>query len=157
MRTFCHHFSSFCVLFLLHYVSAKFHLWPSSDDLTATSDRNAESCNRVPNNYCLPLLLSIAPRFWPSKPLAGLGTNWNRYLLTILTWNRRDSTPLSASPRAPSVPGEYCQKIAVSIPTQVDQRFTQHSYPRSRLNHLKQARGKIWPKRSEEETTHKNY
>ena len=68
---------------------------------TATSDRNAEYCNRIPSNYCLPLLLSIAPRFWPSKPLAGLGRNWNSYLLTMLTWNRRDSTPLSAAPRAP--------------------------------------------------------
>ena len=26
---------------------------------------------------------------------------------------------------------------------------TQHSYPRSRKNHLKKARGEIWPKRSE--------
>ena len=34
--------------------------------------------------------------FWPSKPLI-----WNHYLLTMLTWNRRDSTPLSAAPRAP--------------------------------------------------------
>ena len=34
---------------------------------------------------------------------------------------------------------------------------THHSYPRSRLNHLKKARGEIWPKRSEEETTHKIY
>ena len=32
---------------------------------------------------------------------------------------------------------------------------TQHSYRRSRLNHLKKARGDIWPKRSEEETTQK--
>ena len=46
-------------------------------------------------------MLSIAPRFWPSKPLAGLGRIWNHYLLTMLTWNRRDSTPLSAAPRAP--------------------------------------------------------
>ena len=45
--------------------------------------------------------MSIAPRFWPSKPLAGLGRIWNRYLLTMLTWNRRDSMPLSAAPRAP--------------------------------------------------------
>ena len=30
--------------------------------LTATSDRNAESCNRIPSNYCLIWLLSIAPR-----------------------------------------------------------------------------------------------
>ena len=68
---------------------------------TATSDGNAESCNRIPSNYCLPYLLSIAPRFWPSKPLAGLGRIWNRYLLTMLTWNRKDSTPPSAAPRAP--------------------------------------------------------
>ena len=40
--------------------------------LTATSNRNAESCNRIPN----------------------------------------------------TVPGEHCQKIAVSIPTQAGQRFT---------------------------------
>ena len=26
------------------------------------------------------------------KPLTGLGRIWNRYLLTMLTWNRRDST-----------------------------------------------------------------
>ena len=38
---------------------------------------------------------------------------------TMLTWNRRDSTPLSASG-----PGEHCQKIAVSNPTQAGQRFT---------------------------------
>ena len=69
---------------------------------TTTSDRNAESCNRIPNNYCFPQLLSIAPRFWPSKPLANLGRIWNCYLLTMLTWNRRDSTPLSTVPRAPS-------------------------------------------------------
>ena len=69
--------------------------------LAATSDRNAESCNRIPNNYCLPKLLSIAPHFWLSKPLAGWGRNWNRYLLTMFTWNCRDSTPLSATPRAP--------------------------------------------------------
>ena len=65
--------------------------------LTATSDRNAKSCNCIPSNYCLPQLLSITPRFWPSKPLAGLGRNWNHYLLTMLIWNCRDSMPLSAA------------------------------------------------------------
>ena len=35
--------------------------------------------------------------FRPSKPLTGLGRNWNRYLLTMLTWNGRDSTPLTAA------------------------------------------------------------
>ena len=63
LRTFYPHLGSFCVvssffyffilfiadfililvvfvLYLLHYISAKFHLWPSPDDLTATSDRN---------------------------------------------------------------------------------------------------------------------
>ena len=32
--------------------------------------------------------------FWPGNPLTGLGRNWTRYLLTMLTWNGRDSTPL---------------------------------------------------------------
>ena len=32
----------------------------------------------------------------------------------------------------------------------------QNSYPRSRQNHLKKARGEIWPKRSERKQ-HKNY
>ena len=41
--------------------------------------------------------------FWPSKPLAGLGRIWNRYLLTMLTWNRTDSTPLSAAPLSMSI------------------------------------------------------
>ena len=31
--------------------------------------------------------------------MAGLGRNWNCYFLTMLTWNRRDSTPLSVAPR----------------------------------------------------------
>ena len=44
----------FLCCFFFHYVSAKFYLWPSSGDFTVTSDRNAESCNRIPNNYSLP-------------------------------------------------------------------------------------------------------
>ena len=55
LRTFCPHLGSFFFLFVFfHYVSAKFHLWPSSGDFTATLDRNDESCNRIPSNYCLP-------------------------------------------------------------------------------------------------------
>ena len=80
----------FCCFFSLRFGQISplvFFRW-----LTTTSDRNAESCNRIPSNYCLPWL-SIAPHFWPSKPLAGLGRIWNRYLLTMPTWNRRDSTP----------------------------------------------------------------
>ena len=45
-----------------------------------------------------------------------------------LTWNRRDSTPLSAAPRNPKGDQgwivKHCQKIAVSNPTQAGQRFT---------------------------------
>ena len=53
--TFCPHLGSFFAgCFFFYYVSAKFHLWPSSADFTATSDRNAKSCNRIPSNYCLP-------------------------------------------------------------------------------------------------------
>ena len=53
LLTFYSHLGRFCVVLFFHYVSAKFHLWPSSGDFTATSDRNAESCNRIPSNYCL--------------------------------------------------------------------------------------------------------
>ena len=101
--------------FLILVVFVLFLLWLSFGQIsplaffrwfTTTSDKNAESCNRIPSNYCLPYLLSIAPRFWPNKPLAGLGRIWNRYLLTMLTWNRRDSTPLSAAPRCGKSPEE---------------------------------------------------
>ena len=33
LRTFCPHLGSFLCCFFFHYVSAKFHLWPSSGDL----------------------------------------------------------------------------------------------------------------------------
>ena len=33
LRTLCPHLGSFCVVFFFHYVSTKFHLWPSSGDL----------------------------------------------------------------------------------------------------------------------------
>ena len=33
LRTFCLRLGSVCVVFFFHYVSAKFHLWPSSGDL----------------------------------------------------------------------------------------------------------------------------
>ena len=39
--------------FFFHYVFAKFHIWPSSGNFTATLDRNAESCNRIPSKYGL--------------------------------------------------------------------------------------------------------
>ena len=53
MRTFCPHLGSFFVLFLLslHFGQISplaFFRW-----FTTTSDRNAESCNRIPSNYCL--------------------------------------------------------------------------------------------------------
>ena len=42
LQTFCPHLSRvfFLCCFFFHYVSAKFHLWPSSGDFAATSDRN---------------------------------------------------------------------------------------------------------------------
>ena len=68
--------------------------------------------------------------------------------MTKLTWDRRDSTPLSYAPRAPKITKEGINYWGYDYKTQ-------HSYPRSRLNHLKKARGEIWPKRSEEETAQK--
>ena len=79
------------------------------------------------------------------------------------------------------VPGEHCRKIAVSNPTEAGQRFTwsktwcdrqqlwkavitEDTVTRLSIpirghdkNHLKKARGEIWPKRSERRKQQKNY
>ena len=52
LRTFCPHLGSFLLFFSLRFGQISplaFFRW-----LTATSDKNAESCNRIPSNYCLP-------------------------------------------------------------------------------------------------------
>ena len=53
LRTFCPHLGSFCVvsssLRFTQISPLAFFRW-----FTATSDRNAESCNLIPSNYCLP-------------------------------------------------------------------------------------------------------
>ena len=116
--------------------------------------------------------------FWASKLLAG--RIWNRYLLTLLTWNHRDSMPLSAAPRAPksnqgwsfwsykslsSLPlsGPYRIFVIVFNWNHFEMRFLNLRINFYLLrtfcphlgsffvffNHLKMARGEIWPKRSE--------
>ena len=115
------------VLFLLHYISAKFHLWPSSGDQLRPRRGMLSLVTESP----VITAFHITPCFWPNKPLAGLGRNWNCYLLTMFTWNHRDSMPLSAAPRA------------------------RGTVDRGAVHHLKKARGENWLKRSEEETTQK--
>ena len=56
MRTFFPHLDSF-VLFLLSLRFGQISPLAFFRWFAATSDRNAESCNRIPCNYCLPLLL----------------------------------------------------------------------------------------------------
>ena len=92
--------------FFFHYVSAKFHLRPSSGDIPRPRIGMLSLVTVSPvitafHSCCLSHHVFFCFFFWPSKPLVGLGRIWNRYLLTMLTWNRRDSTPLSAAPRAP--------------------------------------------------------
>ena len=62
LRTFCPHLGSFffvCFFFLLFLLSLRFgQISPLASFrwfFTATSDRNDESCNRIPSNYCLPI------------------------------------------------------------------------------------------------------
>ena len=53
--TFCHHLGSF--FFFFFFLSLRFgQISPLAFFrwFTATSDRNAESCNRIPSNYSLP-------------------------------------------------------------------------------------------------------
>ena len=140
------------VLFLLHYVSAKFRLCPSSGDLTATSDRNGESWNRIPSNFCPP---SAAPRVpkWPvAQRMEALSLYGSRWALS-------EDSGFNSYPSRPEV---YLVKNVVWYTTTMEGSNywgygykTHHSYPRSRLNHLMKDRGEIWPKHIEEETTQK--
>ena len=101
LRTFYPHLGRvFFCCFFFHYVSAKFHLWPSSGDLPRPRIGMLSLVTISPVITAFHSCCLSHHFFWPSKPLAGLGRIWNRYLLTMLTWNRRDSTPLSAAPRA---------------------------------------------------------
>ena len=52
--TFCPHLGSFFVLFLLSLRFAQISPLAFFRWFTATSNRNNESCNRIPSNYCLP-------------------------------------------------------------------------------------------------------
>ena len=78
-------------------VIIKFHLWPSSGDLPRP---------RI-GTLSLAIVSPVITAFHSCCLLhhvlnqVNLGRIWNRYPLTMLTWKRRDSTPLSAVPRAP--------------------------------------------------------
>ena len=107
LRTFCPHLGRFffCFFFLccffFHYVSAKFHLWPSSGDLPQPRIGMQSLVTVSPvitafHSCCLSHHVFDQVNLWPAW--VGFETV---YLLTMLTWNRRDSTPLSAASRAP--------------------------------------------------------
>ena len=125
--------------------------------------------NRIPSNYCLSIIcLYIAPRFFDQVNLwpAWVGFK-NRYLLTMLTWNRRG---LNASIRCATSPegriffGLIILLIILVFHIRVrtegsnllgiqvqDSSFLSEVA----VNHLKKARGEIWPKRSEKKKQHK--
>ena len=88
----CPHLGSCLCCFFFHYVSAKFHLLPSSGDLPRPR------IGMLSLVTVSPVITAFHSCCLSSKPLAGLGRIWNRYLLTMLTWNRKDSSPLSAAP-----------------------------------------------------------
>ena len=80
--------------FFFHYVSAKFHLWPSSGDL---------------------------PRPWIGMMSLGtISPVITAFHSCCLSHHVFDQVNL----RPAWVPGEHCQKIAVSNPIQASQRFT---------------------------------
>ena len=93
---FCPHLGSFC--YFSHYVSAKFHLWPSSSAEPRPRVGMLSLVTVSPvitafHSCCLLYHVFDQVTLWPA-----LGRNWNRYNLTNLTWNRWNSTPLSAAP-----------------------------------------------------------
>ena len=84
--------------------------------LTATSKRNAESCNVFEQVNLWPAWVGIETAiFWQCSP----GTVETQ---RVNPW--RDPWRSGYRRWVSTVPGEHCQKIAVSIPTQAGQRFT---------------------------------
>ena len=127
LRTFCPHLGSFCVVssfttFQPNFTSGLLQVILPRPRMGMLSLVTVSPVITAFHSCCL----------WPSKPLAGLGRIWNRYLLTMLTWNRRDSTPLSAAPRSPKgdqgwIFWSYKSLSGLpesSNPTQAGQRFT---------------------------------
>ena len=92
LRTFPPHLGSFMCCFFFYYVSAKFHLWPSSGDLPRP-------------RIGMLSLVTVSPVI-------------TAFHSCCLSHHVFDQVNLS------TVPGEHCQKIAVSNPTQAGQRFT---------------------------------
>ena len=102
LRTFCPHLGSFFVLFLLSLRFGQISLLAFVRWFTATSDRNAESCNRIPSYYCLPLLclshqvfdqINLWPAwvgfgtaiFWQCSP-GTVDTQRDRLFSSVLAW-----------------------------------------------------------------------
>ena len=54
LQTFCPKLGSFCVVSSFTTFRPNFTSGLLQVIFTATSDRNAESCNRIPINYCIP-------------------------------------------------------------------------------------------------------
>ena len=101
LRTFCPHLGSFCVVssfttFRPNFTSGLLQVILPRPRRGMLSLVTVSPVITAFHSCCLSHHV-----FLPNKPLAGLCRIWNRYLLTMLTWNRRDSTPLSAVPRAP--------------------------------------------------------
>ena len=102
-RTFCPHLGNFCVVssfttFRPNFTAGLLRVilpWPRIGMMSLVT---VSPVITAFHSCCLSHHVFF---FLPSKPLAGLGRIWNRYLLAMLTWNRRDSTPLSAAPRGP--------------------------------------------------------
>ena len=111
LRTFLIHLGSlfvfvfFLCCFFFHYFSAKFHLWPSSGDL--------------PRPWIGMLsLVTISPVITAFQP------SCNRIPSNYCLDHSSRPVAQRIGRWVSTVPGEHCQKIAVSNPTQAGQRFT---------------------------------
>ena len=98
LRTFCSHLGSFLCCFFFHYVSAKFHLWPSSGDSPRPQIGMLSLVTASPVITSFHIFVYRTTFF----DQVNLSPDWVGFeTMTMLNWNRRDSTPLSAAPRAP--------------------------------------------------------
>ena len=89
------HLGSFLCCFFFHYVSAKFHLWPSRPRIGMLSLVTVSPVITAFHSCCLSHHVFDQVNLWPA------GVGFKTLSLRMLTWNHRDSTPLSAAPQAP--------------------------------------------------------
>ena len=147
LRTFCPHLGSFLCCFFFHYISAKFHLWPSSGDLSRPWIGMLSLVTVSPvitafHSCCLSHHIFDQVNLWPAWVEFETAIFWQWSPGTVET---QRLYPLRHGPQRAIKDGFF----GLINPYLVIQLQDSAFLSEVAVNHLKKARGEIWPKRSE--------